>query len=111
MMKLQNLKFDSNGLIPAVIQDSESLQVLMVGWMNKTSIKMTLEQKRIVFWSRSRSEIWLKGATSGNFLNLVSIMVDCDQDTLLIQARPEGPTCHTGNKTCFYTNYLIEGEI
>lgn len=110
-MKLQNLEFDDNGLIPAVIQDSDSLQVLMVGWMNETSIRMTLEEKRVVFWSRSRAEIWLKGATSGNFLNLVNIMVDCDRDTLLIQVHPEGPTCHTGNSSCFYRNCLIEGDI
>lgn len=110
-MKLQNLKFDDDGLIPVVIQDSFSLEVLMVGWMNETTIRMTLEQKRVVFWSRSRNEIWLKGATSGNFLNLVTIMVDCDRDTLLIQVHPQGPTCHTGSNTCFYSNYLIEGEI
>jgi phosphoribosyl-ATP pyrophosphohydrolase/phosphoribosyl-AMP cyclohydrolase len=110
-MKLQNLKFDDDGLIPVVIQDSVSLEVLMVGWMNETTIRMTLEQKRVVFWSRSRNEIWLKGATSGNFLNLVTIMVDCDRDTLLIQVHPQGPTCHTGSNTCFYSNYLIVGEI
>ena len=110
-MKLKNLKFDDNGLIPAVIQDSDTLEVLMVGWMNETSIRMTLEQKRVVFWSRSRAEIWLKGATSGNFLNLVNIMVDCDHDTLLIQVHPEGPVCHTGNRTCFYRNYFTEGDF
>ena len=110
-MKLDNLKFDANGLIPAVIQDYDTLEVLMVGWMNDTSIRMTLEQNQVVFWSRSRSEIWLKGATSGNFLNLVNIMVDCDRDTLLIQVHPQGPACHTGNRTCFYRNYFIEGDI
>ena len=109
-MNTGNFTYDINGLIPAVIQDADTLQILMVGWMNKTSIQQTIEKKRVVFWSRSRQELWLKGATSGNYLNLISIKVDCDRDTLLISVKPDGPTCHTGNITCFYTDIYNIGE-
>jgi phosphoribosyl-AMP cyclohydrolase len=109
-MKIQNLKYDSNGLIPAVIQDSETGQVLMVGWMNNSTIQLTIDKKQVVFWSRSRNEIWLKGETSGNYLNVLDIKVDCDRDTLLIQVQPDGPTCHTGNKTCFFNDFSINGD-
>ena len=109
-MNTSKLKFDANGLIPAVIQDATTLQILMVGWMNETSIQQTLEKKKVVFWSRSRQELWLKGATSGNFLNLIRIKVDCDQDTLLILVTPDGPACHTGNISCFNTDFNNFGE-
>ena len=96
------IKFDSNGLIPAIVQDSRTKDVLMMAWMNAESLRLTLETGETVFWSRSRTEIWHKGATSGNVQKVVEIRVDCDADTLLILAEPAGPACHTGERTCFY---------
>lgn len=90
-----------NGLVPAIIQDAHTKNVLMLGFMNKEAYEKTLETKKVTFWSRSRNCLWTKGETSGNFLNLVSIMNDCDNDTLLIKAIPEGPTCHKGTDTCW----------
>ena len=95
------MKYDSNGLIPAIIQDSTTKEVLMLGYMNETSFKQTQETKLVTFFSRSRNEIWVKGATSGNYLELIDWSLDCDEDTLLIQARATGPTCHTGTTSCF----------
>lgn len=101
MVKVDELKFDDRGLIPAIVQDSETKQVLMVAWMNRESLLITLEKKKACFWSRSRKELWLKGDTSGNYQNVVSITADCDRDTLLVMVRPDGPACHLGNTTCF----------
>ncbi len=95
------LKFDKDGLISAIVQDAVSKQVLMLGYMNAEALKQTQETGLITFFSRSRQEIWKKGATSGNYLRLVSWSVDCDNDALLFQALPDGPTCHTGNVSCF----------
>jgi phosphoribosyl-ATP pyrophosphohydrolase/phosphoribosyl-AMP cyclohydrolase len=89
------------GLVPAIIQDAESYQVLMLGYMNEESYKRTLETGKITFFSRSRSELWVKGETSGNFLNHVSHAIDCDNDALLFLAKPVGPTCHRGTVSCF----------
>ena len=89
------------GLVPAIIQDANTRQVLMLGYMNQEAYDKTLSTKRVTFWSRSRNCLWTKGETSGNFLNLVSIKVDCDHDTLLVRATPDGPTCHTGTDTCW----------
>lgn len=91
----------SDGLIPAIIQDSNTLKVLMLGYMNKESLEITNQTKKVTFYSRSRKTLWTKGETSGNYLNVVSIHIDCDNDTLLIKVRPNGPTCHTGQDTCF----------
>jgi len=91
----------SHGLIPAIIQDSETKNVLMLGYMNEESIQKTVETQKVTFFSRSKQRLWTKGEESGNFLNLVSIKNDCDGDTLLIQAKPVGPTCHTGADTCW----------
>ena len=91
----------SGGLVPAIIQDANTKNVLMLGYMNKEAFDKTLLTKKVTFWSRSRNCLWTKGETSGNYLNLVSISVDCDNDTLLIQANPDGPTCHTGTDTCW----------
>jgi phosphoribosyl-ATP pyrophosphohydrolase/phosphoribosyl-AMP cyclohydrolase len=91
----------SNGLIPAIIQDSETKSVLMLGYMNAESYQKTLDTQKVTFFSRSKQRLWTKGEESGNFLNLVSIKNDCDNDTLLVQVRPEGPTCHTGSDTCW----------
>lgn len=89
------------GLVPAIVQDAETLRVLMLGFMNEEAYKKTLETGKVTFWSRSRNCLWTKGETSGNFLHVVEILNDCDQDTLLIKAHPEGPTCHTGADTCW----------
>ena len=91
----------AQGLIPAIIQDSETKSVLMLGYMNAESYQKTLDTKKVTFFSRSKQRLWTKGEESGNFLNLVDIKNDCDKDTLLIQVKPEGPTCHTGSDTCW----------
>ena len=96
-----SLIFDEQGLIPAIVQDFETKQILMLGYMNKESIDATLKTNLVTFWSRSRNQIWEKGETSGNWLELVSIAVDCDRDALLLQVKPAGPTCHTGEESCF----------
>lgn len=91
----------SGGLVPAIIQDSATRQVLMLGYMNREAYEKTLQERRVTFWSRSRNCLWTKGETSGNFLELVDIKVDCDNDTLLVRAVPHGPVCHTGTDTCW----------
>ena len=91
----------AHGLIPAIIQDSETKTVLMLGYMNAESYQKTLDTKKVTFYSRSKQRLWTKGEESGNFLNLIDIKNDCDNDTLLIQVKPEGPTCHTGSDTCW----------
>jgi len=98
----KGLKMDDRGLIPAIIQDAESGDILMLGYMNKESIGLTLKSGEAWFYSRSRQELWHKGATSGNKLVVKEILKDCDSDTLLVKAEPMGPTCHTGNSSCFY---------
>ena len=95
-------KFDENGLIPAIIQDANTGEVLMLGYMNQESLQKTITTGQVWFWSRSRQELWHKGETSGNYINVRSMKIDCDADTILIQADPVGPVCHTGNKSCFF---------
>jgi phosphoribosyl-ATP pyrophosphohydrolase/phosphoribosyl-AMP cyclohydrolase len=97
-----NLKFDEHGLIPAIIQDAQTKDVLMMAWMNAVSLQKSIESGETWFWSRSRAELWHKGATSGNTQKVVEMRYDCDADTLLILVDPAGPACHTGNETCFY---------
>ncbi|MBR4063310.1 MAG: bifunctional phosphoribosyl-AMP cyclohydrolase/phosphoribosyl-ATP diphosphatase HisIE [Clostridia bacterium] len=109
MFDIKNLKYNSDGLIPAIITDAADGAVLMLGYMNAESLGITLEQKKVCFFSRSRQKLWLKGETSGNFLGVVSIKTDCDADTLLISAKPEGPTCHTGARSCFFED-IYEDE-
>lgn len=97
-----NLDFDkSGGLIPAIIQDASTDKVLMLGYMNEKALKKTMKQGKVTFYSRSKDRLWTKGETSGNFLKVVEIIPDCDNDTLLIKADPTGPVCHTGKDTCF----------
>jgi phosphoribosyl-AMP cyclohydrolase len=96
------IKFDANGLIPAIVQDANTNEVLMLAYMNAESLGLTLSTGKTHFWSRSRQELWHKGATSGNIQSVVEVRVDCDEDTLLIRVQPAGPACHTGNQTCFY---------
>lgn len=105
---LKELKFDEKGLIPAVVQDVTTKEVLMVAYMNDETLKMTLETKKATFWSRSRQEVWVKGGTSGNFMNVEDIKVDCDGDCLVVLVRPDGPACHTGNRSCFFRK--IDGD-
>lgn len=99
---LSEIKYDANGLVPAIVQDASTNDVLMMAWMNAESLQLTLEKGETVFWSRSRREIWHKGATSGNVQKVVELRVDCDADTLLVLVEPAGPACHTGERTCFY---------
>lgn len=97
-----NINFSkSNGLVPAIIQDASTRKVLMLGYMNKEAYEKTVESGLVTFWSRSRQCLWTKGETSGNLLHVVDIKIDCDEDTLLIQAKPDGPTCHKGTGTCW----------
>jgi len=110
-MDLSHLKFDKQGLIPAVIQDWRDGSLLMLAYMNPESIKLTLEKKTVHFWSRWRNRIWEKGETSGNKLMLKDIFVDCDGDTLLVKAEPLGPTCHTNEKTCFFMRLHEDGSV
>jgi len=98
---IDTLKFDAAGLITSVICDADDGELLMVGWMNRESLRLTLERGRAVFWSRSREQLWEKGETSGNTLHVVDITVDCDRDTLRVRVKPAGPVCHTGSDTCF----------
>ncbi len=96
------LNFDEKGLIPAIVQDDDSGEVLMLGYMNEELLGKTSESRQVWFYSRSRQELWHKGATSGSYLYVCSVWKDYDEDTLLIKAKPAGPVCHTGNKTCFF---------
>jgi len=99
---IETLKFDANGLIPAICQDDKTGEVVMVAWMNTEALELTHTSGQAHFWSRSRQELWHKGATSGNFLNVTDIWVDCDADTLLLKVNPDGPACHTGKRSCFF---------
>ena len=101
-MEIDQIKFDANGLIPAIIQDAETNEVLMLAYMNADSLGLTLEKRETYFWSRSRAELWHKGGTSGNIQSIIEIRLDCDADTLLIRVKPAGPACHTGEVSCFY---------
>lgn len=96
------LKFDDRGLIPVVVQQYDTDEVLMVAWMNSESLRLTQETKTTWFWSRSRQELWNKGATSGNMQRVISIDADCDADTLLVKVDSPGPACHTGARSCFF---------
>lgn len=100
--KIKDLKFDENGLIPAIIQDYKTGEVLMLAYMNKNSVQRTLKLGKTCFWSRSRKKYWVKGETSGHFQFVKGIYYDCDKDTLLIKVRQIGVACHTGNRSCFY---------
>ncbi len=101
-MNLDELKFDVNGLIPAIVQDAANDQVLMLAYMNKESLAKTIASGETWFWSRSRGELWHKGETSGNVQRIKEIRYDCDSDTLLVKVEQTGPACHTGERTCFF---------
>jgi phosphoribosyl-ATP pyrophosphohydrolase/phosphoribosyl-AMP cyclohydrolase len=100
--------FDDKGLIPAIIQHARSGEVLMLGYMNEEALHLTLERGLVTFWSRSRSELWQKGSTSGHVLKLIEVRQDCDGDALLVLVEPAGPTCHTGQPSCFHHNLLLK---
>jgi phosphoribosyl-ATP pyrophosphohydrolase/phosphoribosyl-AMP cyclohydrolase len=104
-----NVKWDEKGLVPAIIQDAELNDILMLGYMNEEALKLTMESGHAWFWSRSRQELWHKGATSGNYLDVIEVRYDCDIDAILVKAHPHGPTCHTGNRSCFYRVLKPEG--
>ena len=101
MIEFKDLKAGTDGLVPAIVQDGSTLSVLMLGYMNAEALAVTQEKGLVTFWSRSRGCLWTKGETSGSYLRLVSIAADCDRDTLLVKAIPDGPTCHTGSRTCW----------
>ena len=101
MIDMKELKFNEQGLIPAIVQDARTRRVLMLAWMNEESLRVSMAKELCCFWSRSRGELWLKGETSGNYQHIVSIATDCDRDSLLILAEPDGPACHLGTESCF----------
>jgi phosphoribosyl-AMP cyclohydrolase len=101
---LSEIKYDANGLVPAIVQDAKTKEILMMAYMNAESLKLTIDTGETWFWSRSRNELWHKGATSGNIQTVVAIRLDCDADTLLVFVHPAGAACHTGERTCFYRN-------
>ena len=105
MKFIEQVKFDKNSLVPVVIQDFETLQVLMVGYMNKESLEITLKTEKTCFWSRSREKLWIKGETSGHIQKVKDILIDCDNDTLLVKVEQIGGACHMGYRTCFYRKY------
>jgi phosphoribosyl-AMP cyclohydrolase len=107
---LPEIKYDANGLVPAIVQDAETNQVLMLAYMNEDSLQLTLERRETYFWSRSRNQLWHKGETSGNIQTVIEIRVDCDADTLLILVNPSGPACHTGEQSCFYRSMEEENR-
>lgn len=107
-MKFEEFKLNSDGMIPVVVQDYENDEVLMVAYMNEEAYDMTIKTGKMTYYSRSRDEIWIKGLTSGHFQYVKSIEVDCDKDTLLAKVEQVGAACHTGNRTCFYTNIYKE---
>jgi len=105
---LSKLKFDEQGLIPAIVQDIATRQVLMVAYMNRATLEQSIEEQQTYFWSRSRREVWHKGATSGNTQKIVRIDADCDGDALLVWVEPRGPACHTGAESCFFTQVFSD---
>ena len=101
MVKIEDIKFDDRGLVPAIVVDADTNQVLTLAYMNEESLRISLEKKLTCFWSRSRQELWLKGETSGNYQHIVSITADCDRDALVVKVKPDGPACHLGTWSCF----------
>lgn len=99
------LKYDASGLLPAVVQDASTKEVLMLAWVNEEAVRRTLDSNTTWFWSRSRSEYWNKGATSGNLQHVVEVRYDCDADAILMLVNPDGPACHTGEVSCFYRSF------
>ena len=111
MFNPSSLRFDANGLIPAIAQDASSGEVLMMAWMNAESVSRTLDSGRVTYWSRSRQSFWIKGESSGHVQKLVEMRVDCDRDCLLLLVEQEGPACHTNRRSCFYTAVRDGDEV
>ena len=111
MIDVKELKFDENGLIPAIVVDAITKKVLTLAYMNEESLKITMEKKKTCFFSRSRKELWLKGETSGNYQHVVSITADCDKDALVVVVEKDGPACHTGAESCFYNELYQSDEL
>jgi phosphoribosyl-AMP cyclohydrolase len=111
MDAIDSLKFNDRGLIPAIIQHEDTGEVLMLGYMNKESLRLTLSKGEAWFYSRSRQELWHKGATSGNRIIVSSVQLDCDADTVLVKGKPLGPVCHTGSRTCFFQQINPDGSV
>jgi phosphoribosyl-ATP pyrophosphohydrolase/phosphoribosyl-AMP cyclohydrolase len=110
LIEIDQVRWDDRGLCPAIVQDETSGQVLMMAYMNAESLRMTLEMGETVFWSRSRQELWHKGATSGNTQKVTGIWIDCDEDTILVKVIPAGPACHTNEFSCFFRTIKAPGE-
>ncbi len=108
---LETVKFDANGLVPAIVQDHETGKVLMMAWMNLVSLQMTLERKQACYWSRSRKQLWLKGESSGNMQDVHDILIDCDGDTLILKVSQTGGACHVGYHSCFYRKVTSDGNM
>ena len=108
MLEISKLKFDEKGLIPAIVVDAQTNQVLTLAYMNEESLRISMEKKLTCFWSRSRKELWLKGETSGNYQHIVSITADCDYDALVVKVTKDGPACHLGEESCFHNPVLGE---
>ena len=111
MSAIEELNWNDEGLIPAIVQDISTRQVLMLGWMNAEALQLTMTSGYVTFWSRSRQELWRKGETSGNVMLTSAVYYDCDGDALLVQAAPNGPACHTGNTSCFYRQLPFDAVV
>jgi phosphoribosyl-AMP cyclohydrolase len=107
MDPFEKIEFNDQGLVPAIAQDVNTKEVLMLAWMNRESIKKTLSEGKACYWSRSRQELWLKGATSGHFQHIKSVRYDCDGDTILLEVEQVGAACHTGERTCFFRELTL----
>ncbi len=105
------VKFNNDGLVPAIVQDADSGQVLMVAWMNEPALQQTLETRKATFYSRSRGKVWVKGESSGHVQEVVEVRIDCDQDVVLLRCRAKGPACHAGYRTCFYRTVDAQGRL
>jgi phosphoribosyl-ATP pyrophosphohydrolase/phosphoribosyl-AMP cyclohydrolase len=111
MLQINELKFDASGLIPAVVVDADTKKVLMVAWMNRESLQISMQEGKTCFWSRSRQELWRKGETSGAVQHIVSIKADCDRDTLLVSVKKDGPACHLGTESCFTDDVYVSEAL
>ncbi|HKL94377.1 MAG TPA: bifunctional phosphoribosyl-AMP cyclohydrolase/phosphoribosyl-ATP diphosphatase HisIE [Clostridia bacterium] len=111
MLKIEDLKFDQNGLIPAIVQDFRTKEVLTLAYMNRESLEISIKEQKTCFYSRSRKELWRKGETSGNFQHIVTIKPDCDRDALVVEVKKDGPACHLGNESCFCDYLFVSDEI
>lgn len=107
---MEDLKFNDQGLIPAIAQDSETKEVLMLAWMNREALDLTIRTGKATYWSRSRNRLWVKGETSGHYQTVKEIRYDCDADTILLLVHQQGVACHTGSRTCFFRELTLEGE-